>query len=729
MVLSGQEASHSKDLDEKKKLPDPQTSKQDDQESSSLNSSKDDNNNLRTANISYKDTGDSNTLAAATNNGTINDDGTYIADISNEDTKDTNTYLADIDSKDTKNANIRSEDLEDADTYGSISNTDADNGGSNNANIWDEDTNGDDAVSVKSNGSLDSVFSTPSITSSCTSVYDSHGDAKERLISVLLENSDLEYLFGRTVLSMNREKFERNFRRLVKRFGMKLRDEGQSTTQKATGNFVCYQARDSAHIISGRLFPMSKRQALASSHPDVDFDDEFDDLVDSIDPDQDSSFDELERFVLSSDAFQNFIWEFKKFVLPNEITLESGQLPAAVITDVLPPESERQSLSFYMNAYFLLVGFHTAVVRLWNNEPELLNSKVRIKWKCKCGKTIFDDFEELEPGAAKRRELWLNRRHIDQTTTGRLSSIKVAAMIYNMGLSILGRIQAVLRGIELGGLGILGRIQAALSGTELGLPQHDSHTPAGDVNRNDTTRHMLTPGNFHIVHELTSPRGTDPAKDEDSFLLLCHPEARYATKLLQLRVTPLQSDYQLFKMLNLTYSSLRGSWRRYLSLYALKSIHFVHFEYYKKSRTVGIRKQPDVPPVNRDDYRYNPSPPDLLPPVGENELMHFLYNPECAEDGPVCLERLPKKLREQLTVCNGKLTEFGWGLHFVEGWSIRKIIWICRIIALGSLVWGVLWAVFTGSIQDGFTVSGYMVALAGLILAIAATQEMAEKSC
>ena len=217
-------------------------------------------------------------------------------------------------------------------------------------------------------------------------------------------------------------------------------------------------------------------------------------------------------------------------------------------------------------------------------------------------------------------------------------------------------------------------------------------------------------------HELqidSNERSNDPRNQPTKplYLLLCHSDSIYATKLLQLSVCGLKSDKRLFKVLQKNYKDLCGKWWSFLSLRTLTGIKFVEFELYK-SQLVDIRQKPAIPPkaLVGCEYDYKPVPPDLVPPVGENHLMHLFQHPQHADDDPICLGRFPKKLREMLVVCDSQYTSKGWGLQFEEGWNSKKT-WIVGFVlfVLGSLLWGILWAVFENSIQDAFTVSSYIV--------------------
>lgn len=112
-----------------------------------------------------------------------------------------------------------------------------------------------------------------------------------------------------------------------------------------------------------------------------------------------------------------------------------------------------------------------------------------------------------------------------------------------------------------------------------------------------------------------------------------------------------------------------------------------------------------------------PAPPDILPLVGSNYLMHVFQHLDCAEPKPLCLSRFPKKLKERLR-CKGRIKP-GWGLQFVKGWSAKRI-WIVVFVIFGlrSLTTGILWAVFKHSIQDAFALATYIVAFATVSVGI-----------
>ena len=129
-----------------------------------------------------------------------------------------------------------------------------------------------------------------------------------------------------------------------------------------------------------------------------------------------------------------------------------------------------------------------------------------------------------------------------------------------------------------------------------------------------------------------------------------------------------------------------------------------------KSELVDIRKENDIPPEGKkDEYRYRPMPAELIPPVGENHMMHLYEHPEEAEDTAVCLNKVPKKVRERLQVCPQRGTGLGWGVHFIEGLHWVKL-WMLGLSGLiASVLFGVCWSILRDDVQGGFGVSACMM--------------------
>ena len=117
----------------------------------------------------------------------------------------------------------------------------------------------------------------------------------------------------------------------------------------------------------------------------------------------------------------------------------------------------------------------------------------------------------------------------------------------------------------------------------------------------------------------------------------------------------------------------------------------------------------------KKEYLYDPC--ELLPPLGENYMMHLFHHPEDGDDESLTCLRVPKKRREKLKICQQQGIGVGWGLHLVEGWLLNRIwILVSVLFVLGSLVFGVCWSILKHDIQGAFGVSGWILALAMVLV-------------
>ncbi|RDW58742.1 hypothetical protein BP6252_13218 [Coleophoma cylindrospora] len=582
------------------------------------------------------------------------------------------------------------------------------------------------ASSRPSTTTAESLFSVASLSSISSHLGIGPEGAFDRLISVLTEDPTLSTLFEEAVERVPLDRMERNLRRLLKLFAVELSKEADTRQQRGAAGFVRQRARNSAHIICSKLYKNGSvpRKPITLPSSLEPLEDESDDDSD-YEPEEETGLEDLERFVVTSRPFQTFYQSLRVFVYPEEVVINkhspttkpakhftptesscttnldfeigsrqssedgvsefdiapAGDIPAEQASIDLAPEDITETS---IKNHFLLIlclKLYSCIYNLWLWEPEVPYGKVRVRWECKCGHTLFDDFKEIQPGAATRLEASLNYKSTNSATAS--SSSNSSTSKNSLSTFIFNSLHG---------------FKTLFAKKPTGLPQHIQMT-----SQNTTTQNI---------------RASSPL--ETIYLLLCSDQGIYATGLLQLPVADVNSDVQLFRTLNSYYKSIRGYWWSLISFRTLLAIKFVRFEMYKKSGLVDIRKQDEMPPENHPDYRYAPVPIDIIPPVGERHLMHYILYPDCADDDPRCLEKFPKKLRERLAVCNANPDGTGWGLHLVEGLNMRKI-WIVAFVVfgLGSLLWGILWAVLKKSIQDAFTISGFVVALTTLTIGFA----------
>jgi hypothetical protein len=225
---------------------------------------------------------------------------------------------------------------------------------------------------------------------------------------------------------------------------------------------------------------------------------------------------------------------------------------------------------------------------------------------------------------------------------------------------------------------------------------------------------MPAQGSSHqpgLTNRRLAPTSIEQESRLPLFLLTCMSRGTYAVNLLQLDLRHTLSDSQLFRALKAQYTGLRHRWQRIWSFKTTASIQFVQFELHRKA-LVDIRKRDDIPPESRkNEYKYDPLPADLIPPVGKNFLMHIYQHPEDADRDTICLARFPKRENERLHIKSGNVTELGWGIHFEEGLHWKKIWTGGAAVTIASLIFGICWSAMKHDIQGGFGVSGYTMAI------------------
>lgn len=169
-------------------------------------------------------------------------------------------------------------------------------------------------------------------------------------------------------------------------------------------------------------------------------------------------------------------------------------------------------------------------------------ASLSIQRTCTCGQSFLDDFVELRPGAAREYETQL--RHFANITHANGLSRSSHLSIIGPWLSYLSPWKTQRRSL---------------------LP----HNVAPD--QRGSTLQTLAATTLSSVAQ--SP--------EAMFLLLCYPQRKYATSLLQLDLTGLTSDQTFFSLLRNSYRETRGPWRQLLSLKTLQDIKFAQFDVWK----------------------------------------------------------------------------------------------------------------------------------------------------
>jgi hypothetical protein len=287
----------------------------------------------------------------------------------------------------------------------------------------------------------------------------------------------------------------------------------------------------------------------------------------------------------------------------------------------------------------------------------------------------------LRKGAAQRLETYLNQRDIESGTSSRSSGSILASFLAFVSYGIWNSTNSTGEGED-------SESQQSNDGAE---------DPSGLLD--------------------TDQQSNRPTTNDDRFLLLCDRK-KTAIKLLQPRISDVKTDEELFELMRREYKSLCCSlWWPLISFRTLTGFKFVRLKLWKRKQDVEILRKDDIPPQEKvgSEYQYIPAPPELIPPVGEKRLLHLFRHPNCAEEELDIFHLFPKKLKERLPVGSQ-----GWGICPEEGWNQRKL-WIVAfvIFALGSAVFGIVWAIYGSGIQDAFAIASYTITLGVLTIGFA----------
>lgn len=276
----------------------------------------------------------------------------------------------------------------------------------------------------------------------------------------------------------------------------------------------------------------------------------------------------LKEFLLSSDAFRNLRTKFEQYMLPAETTVLFPDIPQQVNSakNEGPPgvcaETDHSASPQFSKALSLQVTkmqtLHTSIrnrlaglsslfwgqgsrmpesyMRRW--EPLIDRDKVRIRWECRCGRKLWDDFRELRPSAAEdlRRSLQFNESTASAQETNDA--------------------QQPPSSYSLGGNGTVSVARMPVS-SHAGALGHSSAAAAAEDG----------------VVATEPPSSTSPGP-EPKFLLLCFRKPGDTLRLYHLSVEDVTTDFQLFHLLQQTYRAYQGLLGRCFSPRKIKSVVF-----------------------------------------------------------------------------------------------------------------------------------------------------------
>jgi hypothetical protein len=540
----------------------------------------------------------------------------------------------------------------------------------------------------------ESVFSTVS-GSSKSSIRGFEG-ASEQLALLLIENSKLQPLWQEAAVAVPLDRLERNLTRLLKIFAAELKEEAVTVQERRLAHFIRAEAKHSAHLLRREI---NANEVLWESNQKLD-ESESDDG-----DDEPLNFKQLEKFLINSLAFEAFRKNLRQFISPQLQSSVNKEETERELWSILPfagLEPWDAVPDVWRDLKGLQKNFSRSLVKARNKlfkHPPIAKGTKRITWICVsiasmlqtvllltarqiCGKTMYDDYEELERGATKRFQKELRRMFSRQHLGATAASARTSFSLINSCSSVFSPL------------------------VEIGRVLRNKYL----TRNSDLPTFELRPQG-----QPSSPTSEETLQIEHLYLLLCLSESRRVTTMRahQPAVHSIESDKSLFHMLQAYYTETRRRWWSWLLLWDLQRIHFVHFEMYEKS-LVDIRALDVIPPEDLSaSYCYERS--TLKPPIGSNLLMHFFHHPEDASAITPCFQKIPKKRKEKLSVCPVKGISPGWGLCFHEGWSWRKILaWSCLMFILSSIGVCVLYWKFEHKMQDAIALGTFMLACFGI---------------
>ncbi|KAI0115767.1 hypothetical protein GGR51DRAFT_546095 [Nemania sp. FL0031] len=308
--------------------------------------------------------------------------------------------------------------------------------------------------------------------------------------------------------------------------------------------------------------------------------------------------------------------------------------------------------------------FTTLAVQLFCS-TSIPTGKRRVGWTCVCGCRVIDDYGDIYDGATEAFERRLKHRNNVAKQNSWRGAIPTTIQWFRESLTKV---------------------------KPQGLPSH----------RQDSNGHSVRLGQC--------ARSAGTAQANHNFVLLCVPYLRWGLRLHNSEVCKINSDQEFFKLLRKCYFSQRhGDTRKPLRMLTkVQALRFVKFEVFR-NKLVDIRVSPSMP-TRSNDYTYDPMPPDVIPPIGPNLLMHLFENPDHADVTLFLYRRFPKKLRAQLEACSMKGSSIGWGIEFVEGVDWYAVFVLGCLGFLFCLVFAVAWSAAKGDVQGGFGIASFLLA-------------------
>jgi hypothetical protein len=250
----------------------------------------------------------------------------------------------------------------------------------------------------------ESIFSLSVLSGSSMSSLHRSEDAANRLIELLLEDKIIHVLCCKALSSIDRERFERNLRRLLKGFATELRKEAKSKEQKSASHFVALRATNSAHMICNKLNQTRNgriNRVSVNKDPDDESEDGSDDSQSESSEDGLDGILQLEIFIKTSQSIQILRENLRSFVEQfDEQKRKANNEKVEKVEHVIAEEprclevEERGLKVQEAETYWVqqVMAFCDEAVRTICQRPRPVGlGKTRIQWQCvsfQCRNTV-----------------------------------------------------------------------------------------------------------------------------------------------------------------------------------------------------------------------------------------------------------------------------------------------------------------------------------------------------
>lgn len=404
-----------------------------------------------------------------------------------------------------------------------------------------------------------------------------------------------------------------------------------------------------------------------------------DDISDGEEVDTMPNLSQAKKFLYEGQAFQLFLRRVQ-----NRRPFSDNSTKAKLLEQVTQSHNRTQGNSdasnwvprFSIRPTISLLIFQMSLRIRKIFEAPSQHGKVRVRWACRCGKPMYDDYKELVPGAVQEFEQQLVN-HFSQAANG-------------------------LR--ERQGTG-----RRADSSSLYSWITNAPRRLWGSFKRSDEEQLPVT--RAPAVGIQPQAAATAASGGELLFLLLCaHVKSGSAPRLLQGRADDLTSDQDFFAFMKELY--LRqckvDKWPSLLSIRKIQDIRFVRFELLRNNlvNIRGDRPMPDSP-----DYIPFPTNIGMDPPIAGNLLTHLFECPYDADTVLFLAKRIPRKRKNELRICEIARCAEGWGLHLVPGINWAKVCAVGLVFLAISLVFGIIWSVARKNVSEGFQVTSCLMVL------------------